>query len=474
MVSYQMNDRVRGEEGVILRFKDASCQAIGSTAKISGLVEAKYLISLISLLDLQANPRNSKTGQVTDSIQESIEREPDLFPFKTKGILLAASSYEQLQRGRIRVHFNDTSIEGILDGGHNTLAIGLYILRHALAPTGQKVPRRQLKWADFKQLWNDNADSIRQYLLASQGDEDETGNEDSGLSFYVPVELLVPSDPNNPMCVDEFLSNLLEICEARNNNAELTIGAKANQKGYFDALRQMFEDRDPELCKRIEWKTNDKGDIKVQDIIALTWIPLRHVGSVHDKDGKLVEPPSEVKLYSSKASCLKQFERFMSSPEVSLSDLQGTYKADAVCNEQVLEAFKRAVEMPFLYDEIYARFPDLYNAANGKYNAITSVKKLNSTKTVKTTPYTRREVKVANPDGFIMPLVYGMHVLVNPDTLEWLTDPREFLDRYLPAIVRRYYEIFQPLGWDPQKIGKAALSYTTVEGAYKMALAGIL
>lgn len=50
------------------------------------------------------------------------------------------------------------------------------------------------------------------------------------------MELIVPTDPDDRMCVTEFRNNLLEICEARNNNAQLTTGTKANQKGYFDTL----------------------------------------------------------------------------------------------------------------------------------------------------------------------------------------------------------------------------------------------
>ena len=65
------------------------------------------------------------------------------FPFKTKGILLASSRYENLDRDRVRIHFDSRNIEGILDGGHNTLAIGLLILKRALDFTGGKLPRGQ-------------------------------------------------------------------------------------------------------------------------------------------------------------------------------------------------------------------------------------------------------------------------------------------------------------------------------------------
>lgn len=60
-----------------------------------------------------------------ESIQDSVECGPELFPFKTKGILLVSSRYENL------------------DSGHNTLVIGLLILKRALDFTGGKLPRGQ-------------------------------------------------------------------------------------------------------------------------------------------------------------------------------------------------------------------------------------------------------------------------------------------------------------------------------------------
>ena len=88
-------------------------------------------------MDLDANPRASKTGPVTEAIQDSIGRTPVLFPFKTKGILLAASQYERLGAGRIRILPDNLELEGVLDGGHNLLAIGLFLLDKAMSYKGE-------------------------------------------------------------------------------------------------------------------------------------------------------------------------------------------------------------------------------------------------------------------------------------------------------------------------------------------------
>ncbi|MBB2955284.1 hypothetical protein FHX77_000687 [Bifidobacterium commune] len=475
------------DEGIVLRFEQSVQQTIGETSKIAGMARAKYLIPLIDKLDLQANPRSSKEGRVTNAIQESIEDDVSLFPFKTKGILLGASDYELLERGRVRVFFDNTNIEGILDGGHNTLAIGLLILRRALDFTGKKIPRGPKTWREFKILWSEHRNDIQKYQEAVRKNEDGTVSNPQvagDLSFYVPLELLVPADPDDDICVDAFRHNILEICEARNNNAELTAGAKANQKGYFEDLAKLLEYENPAVNSRVEWKTNDGGDVKVADIVALTWIVLRKLPefgdgsgclSFKDAEGKVIEAPSPQQLYSGKGSCLSIFNRFMSSPNVT----GGTNDYTAELNNPlVYSAFEKAVQIPELYDYIYAHFPDLYNRAHGSYGKIIAVKGLNpeSKNTKKYTPFGKQPVEIANPAGFIVPLVYGLTTLikVESDEVIWLQEPKGFLEQNLPKIVAQYKEVFDPCGYDPQKIGKSAMSYTAAENAYKMALFGIL
>ena len=101
---------------IILKMDFPGEQTVGEITKMVGLVKAKYLIPVIDSLDLDANPRSSRTGPVTDSIQESIAYDAKVFPFKTKGILLAASQYERLERGRIKITPDNPAVEGILDG----------------------------------------------------------------------------------------------------------------------------------------------------------------------------------------------------------------------------------------------------------------------------------------------------------------------------------------------------------------------
>lgn len=458
---------------VIIKFDFSAEQTVGQVTKAVGLVKARYLISVIDVLDLKANPRSSKTGPVTAAIEDSIENDPALFPFKTKGILLASSLYERLERGRIRISPENFDIEGILDGGHNTLAIGLHILKKAMEYAGLSLPKGDKNWDLFKELWHENRRLVDEYLEAVKNSP-----EADELDFYIPVELLIPRDTDDTACVESFKNNLLEICEARNNNAELNISAKANQKGYFDALKQLMADRNPGLCERIEWKTNDGGSVKVQDLIALLWIPLSLISPVKDENGRTIESVAANKIYSAKGSCLKQFEKLMASPDVT-RQAGDDYKRE-LSNGEVASAFRIAVELPELYDYIYESFPALYNSADGKYGRITAVKKLNESRKDKKAPFSGKSIDVLTPEGYIMPLIYGLQALmVNKEEngarkITWRQPPIEFLRGNLDRIVKSYSGIIGMCDYDPQKVGKNLQSYEQALAAYKMAVAGIL
>lgn len=347
---------LKKKESVIIKFDFSAEQTVGDITKIVGLTMAKYLVPIIDVLDLEANPRTSKTGPVTAAIQESIETDPTVFPFKTKGILLAASQYERLERNRVKITPENPAIEGILDGGHQYprhravhSAKRHGICRHNLS----KGPKT---WNEFKALWSANRLLVESYLKGS-----DTDAQSSALRFFIPVELLVPRTPADSACVESFKNDLLEICAARNNNVQLQVSDKANQRGYFDALKEQMDQANPTVSQRIAWKTNDGGEIKTQDIIALVWIPLSLISPVKDHNGRVIEPVLAQNIYRNKGGCLKQFEKLMSSPNVTAETGDG-YK-HKLCNAEVSSAFRIAVELPALYDYIYEMFPKLYNAA---------------------------------------------------------------------------------------------------------------
>ena len=120
----------------------------------------------------------------------------------------------------------------------------------------------------------------------------------------------------------------------------------------------------------------------------------------------------------------------------------------------------------------------MYNAAGGSYGRITAVKSMNNKKTVKLSPYFNREIETLSPDGFIVPLVYGLQTLMTntivngKNTIIWTQPPMPFLVTNLGKIVEQYSLVINMCDFDPQKVGKASQAYQMVLAAYKNVLNG--
>jgi hypothetical protein len=439
---------------IIIRFETVAEQVNDPVLRIVGFARARELCQLFDAADLEANPRSAKAGKVTEDILESIAETPETFVFKTKGILIGASSYEKLQRNRYRLSFENTKIEGILDGGHNTLAIGTHILMHAIGDLSIKKKIR--RWPDFKELWEENRELVEDLRKLKNTDQEYDA---AALDFLVPIEILVPSDLEDDASVDAFNSSLLSICSARNNNVELTLETKANKKGYYEELRKALP---KEIADRVEWKTNDGGEIKARDLIALAWIPLSKLELAYIPK----VPPQNI--YRNKGECAKLFDELMSMEEVSEAT-DGEYTR-SLYNKPVLSAIKLAGQLPFLYDKIYADFPRAYNDAEGKFGKIGIVKMASDMRTQPTAYFTDTAVDYSYPDGLITPIVYGLQALMKvkkDGTIAWQGDPEAFLDEHLTTIVRKYRVILDAYRFDPQKVGKN-------QGSYELVLDGFI
>lgn len=443
---------------VTIKLDQCNSQVVGSSKRLIGLVKLKQIIRIIEVLDLEANPRDSKLSSITSDIMESLVNTPELFPLKSKGILLAASSYKELDRGRFELSFDNKAVEGVLDGGHNLLAIGHYVLGMCLVePEDLKELRKAKIWADFKQVFNKHITTINEYLA----DEDNLAE----LSTLIPVELLLPKS-EEPLDLDYFNRSLTEIQEARNNNAQLKQETKSNNEGLYDGLKSVLP---PELERKVEWRSNEGGDVRAADIVALTWIALSALDmEVEDEDKKKVVPPSPVQTYSSKGDCVNRFHRFMASPQVTSNSGKREIKS-----EQVLSALKVAAEIPYLYDFIYENFPEYYNSNDGKFGKISAVNKMNNKGGSKETKFAQKAIAWKYPEGFIAPLVYGLRSLIKKDSeglLSWATDPKLFLKNHLPQVVARYKQLLQENDFDPQKVGKSNVAYDLVRDAFELAL----
>lgn len=443
-----------------LRFGHCGRQTIGSTYRLTGLVKLKQIIRLIEVLDLEANPRESRIGKITSDIIESLETTPSLFWVKSKGILLAATDYKELDGDRFEVTFEDPDLEGVLDGGHNLLAIGTYFLGNVLQDEGVEADIKELKkakvWGEFKLIFQKHTEAIARYL-SNEENEDE-------LSTLIPVEMLLPKS-SDPLDLDNFNDALLDIQIARNNNAQLKQETKSNQEGLYEPLKNSIPKK---ISDRIEWKSNQEGgEIKAADVVALAWIPLSALDiEVTDNLGKIA-PPSPTATYSSKGDCVNRYHRYMSSPMVTTDTVPREMKS-----KPVISALKLAGDLPELFDLIYELFPSLYNNKDGKFGAIAAVKKLNTKKGKKFTKYMEKSVEYRYPEGFINPLVYGLRALMKLNEngeVTWVTDPVKFVKDHLPTITEGYMGVIKENNMDPQKVGKSPLAYDHVLNAFELA-----
>jgi hypothetical protein len=209
-------------KSLTVKINQCSEQVVGPVRKFYGLLPPKSLIQLLDTDDLAANPRSAKKGSVTADIEDSLRVGAELFPAKTKGILLASSSYKVLERDRYQLAFVEPESEGILDGSHNALAAGRHILREAgLSPRDLN---RVRDWEEFRKVWSENRNAIAEIADV--------------LDFEMPVEIQVPADMHDEDVVETFKSSLLEIGAARNNNVQLTEETKANKKGFYDVFKE--------------------------------------------------------------------------------------------------------------------------------------------------------------------------------------------------------------------------------------------
>jgi hypothetical protein len=437
----------------VIRFDERYSSDKYPLRRISGTATADSLIRLIDIADLEANPREAKVGEVTHGIQESLEKTPQWFQFKSKGMLLAAESCVARERNRFELVFGDGDIEGILDGGHNLLAIALYILQMALGDDAEKALRGVKRWEHVPDVWKANRDKVDAIK--------------DRLNFLVPLEVIYPQDGAGGR--DEFLNAVLDVAQARNNNVQLTDETKANKSGYYDLIRESI---DQHLVPQVEWKTNDGGRIKVRDLVALSWIPLSRIAE--NLPGKAEFNP--VHIYSNKGACISAFSDLVESDSVS-KKLKGEIRE--IEHKGVKSAIRLMNDIPRLFDLVYTEFPEAYNLASPGFGRMSTVRIWEEGKVGSKDPkylsrpartkYYQRNCKFDYPEGFIVPLVWGLSELMEYENgeVKWRTPPDAFLKRNLGKTLQVFYGVIQLSNYDPQKVGKTQASYNLVANDFK-------
>ncbi len=412
--------------------------------KIVSSISPKTFIALLKEADNKVNPRSAKVNRITKSIHETLETSPELFWFKSKGILIATQSCEQLERNRVRITLSNTDYEGIMDGGHNTFAIASYLLENLFDE------RMRIKdWEDCKAFWDERYDEI----------VDRFNGKADQFRFSIPIEIIAPNSEAGAL--DDFYDSIAEICSARNNNVQLSETSKGNQEGYYEILKQSLGDK-----YGIIWKSGDAGKIKADDVITMASLGLIFLDNKELLPEGFARKLNRVSLYSQKGKCVEFYNSLMSEKEVSEKE-KGKSKLN---NELIQSALFLTGDILKYFDKLYAEFPGMYNCVSPGFGRIGSVKNTSSRVPFGTIS---EEVSYHYPHGFFYPLLYGLVELMRYDegsnTVSWIINPAAIDLNKLD--ISQYVDLIRMVNYDPQKIGKTNAFYNEAENVYRKYLA---
>jgi hypothetical protein len=440
-----------------IKLAEACYQNHDRIVKIVGKIDARNISKLISAVGLTANPRNSKVNKITRAIQETLETSPEMMEFKTKGLLIATSSCKPLERkNRFSLSFENPAYEGLLDGGHNLLGIGIFMLEDLKQHYPEiKITKEQISkikiWDDFISLWNEVDSDLR----------DESAE---GLYFLIPIEIMFPT----MIALPGFDETVFAISDARNNNAPLSETTKHDHKKYYEILKESL---DPEINEKIEWKDNEFGNpIKSQDIIAAALIPFLAIQKEKAMIG--LPPINQVAIYSSKASCVKTLNKILQD-ELENND-------NKIINPLMLSAFKLLEDLPRLFDVLYREFPNAYNNISSAFGNISSVKIYDKNKkaggtylrNAPKTKYYDNVCKYQYSDGFIVPIFASLHAMmgIKNKKVVWLVpNPDQFIKDHLTEFVENYIEsTIKDNDYNPSVAGKSKGGYLQISQSIEM------
>jgi len=420
--------------------------------KINKLISSIAPVDFIKLLkkaDNIVNPRSAKINKITRNIHETLEISPELFWYKSKGILLSTENCEILDRNRVRISLDNVDYEGIMDGGHNAFAIATFFV--------EKLFGKNLKdWDECKNFWKSNYDGIVK----------EFDKNISNLSnFSIPIEIIYPNDEEG--AINQFYDHISEICKARNTNVELTETSKGNQIGLYDHLKKNLNQFE------IIWKSGTLGKIKSEDVLSMSSIPLLTLqeNKLLPNDLNQLNP---VSIYSQKSKSVDFFNSVLEHKEISVED-KGKH---TLKNSYVESGLDMVEDIMRFFDKLYLDFPNLYNKISPGFGRIKSVDdgtKKNKDKArpkppiPKPTLFRTGKSKVSYPFGFIYPLITGVTELMEIDTesqkLKWIISPMAINLNDLE--MEQYIDAIKLANYDPQTVGKQNLFYSQAKSIFK-------
>lgn len=460
----------------ILKFAHVAVQPGSDESSISravGFVNIGQLLPILDSKSLAPNPRNAQRNIIIESILGTLNDSADLFRFKSKGLLISSHKVEQLERGRFRVSFEKEFVDGVLDGGHNLFAIGLFVLNQIL---DEKETSRIRTWEHLDEVWAQNRTAI----------DDLEFDKDS----LVAVELIFPSSSDEAV-QEEFDRAAFDISQARNANTQVKTEAFQNKLGFYDIFKEALP---KELSARVEWKpgvveARDAKPISARDIVALAWIPLNLASEKGLLPKEISVPPQSI--YNKKGECSDKFRALMMNDSVTQTIGGQAGQARMIVNKTVESCLTITGDLPRLYDLIYEKFPTFYNNnGNFRFGSRNVVKMYDPEKLKQlkqegkdisgytgmrpVTPFFQRSsaiMKWKYPDAFIIPFVTGLSALmkVEGEAIVWAYDD---IDDIVLDKLKKAAPLFDgqldAYNWDPQRLAKSPSSHKQAASYYQV------
>ena len=477
-----------------LSLKSSSWFESTAASRISGLVQARQLIPILGEIIefIDSNPRTAAKGPITKEIMETIEKVPAMFPFYSRGVLLGASRYERRAQGEWHFSFKKQSGDGLLDGGHTLLAVGMHILELIAEREGLK-PFKVKDWPTFVEAWEKH-----------QGSAEKAVNQ---LKFFIPIEVIVPNS-NSKEALKNFRNEIFDICSARNSSKQLSVYTQANQRGIYDGIRECI---DPIVSENVVWRENAGGVIPAHSVVSLAWIPINLLlaeGALSPKSGNLPlpKPIHKAVLYSGKGMFLKRTNQLTDSLLGNWREEEGgdVNVRRPLTNAHVHNAFGILRDLLRLHDLIYLAFPAAYNKGGKRFGTVRDVERSGYgaeisekraqgwatpfyripscdfkdpfdvlDKHLKGKEYPLPKGRFRYPEAYIIPLTYGLQRLMEIDDhkqVVWkVKNPVLFLKKNFDEIVNGYSEGAFIGDQNPNDFGKDLSNYARALALFDLA-----
>ncbi|MBD3786910.1 MAG: hypothetical protein IE922_08040 [Sphingomonadales bacterium] len=437
-----------------------------------GFVNLQQLLPLFDAKALAPNPRSAKRNAIIEGILGTLNDAPELFRYKSKGLLLSSHRVEELQRNRFRIEFSKDFVDGVLDGGHNLFGIGIFLLSQVLDARELRSIR---SWDELDTVWQANRPEIEKL--------------DFDPEDLVAVELIYP--PSSEADVqDAFDLAAFDISQARNANTQVKTEAFQNKLGFYDVLKDALP---ADLSARVEWKpgvveAEGAKPISVRDIVALAWIPL-NVANDHDLLPMTISVLPQ-NIYRNKGECSDKFNTLMMHEAVTQPIGGKAGQARDLTHGAVESCLRIAADLPRLFDLIYEKFPKLYNAGGFRFGR-RSVVKLYDPERIRelkaegkdvssytavrpVTPFFQRmspELKYKYPEALIIPFVTGLSALMKIENGRVVWAVKDIDDHVLSKLEKAaplFDGQLDAYDWDPQRLAKSPSSHKQAASYYRV------